>query len=213
MVLTGAAFFSMWYFLTLYLQDVHGYGPLKAGLLFLPMGIFLILGAQVGSRLVNQMGPGPVVMIGLALTTGGFIWLGQLDATSTYLAGVLPGSFLTTVGVGLSFPALAAAATAGVPLFQTGLASGVLNTSRQVGGSLGLAALATAATARTNHAAAGTSHAQALTAGFDRAFLVAAGVTALAFVFAAAIPRRAPGTTPVPVEETGGPVASVATTD
>ncbi len=124
MVLTGAAFFSMWYFLTLYLQDVHGYGPLKAGLLFVPMGIFIIIGAQVGSRLVNQIGPGPVVMIGLALTTGGFIWLGQLDASSTYLAGVLPGSFLTTVGVGLSFPSLAAAATTGVPLFQTGLASG-----------------------------------------------------------------------------------------
>jgi len=213
MVLTGAAFFSMWYFLTLYLQDVHGYGPLKAGLLFLPMGIFIIVGAQVGSRLVNQLGSGPVVMIGLALTTGGFIWLGQLDASSSYLAGVLPGSFLTTVGVGLSFPALAAAATAGVPLYQMGLASGLLNTSRQVGGSLGLAALATAATARTNHVAGGTSHAQALTAGFDRAFMVAAGVTAIAFLLAAAIPRRSTGTTPVPAEDAGGSIASVAITD
>jgi EmrB/QacA subfamily drug resistance transporter len=190
MLLTGAAFFSMWYFLTLYLQDVHGFGPLKAGLLFLPMGIAIIIGAQIGSRLVSPLGPRVVLMAGLASAAGGFIWLAQLDATSSYLAGVLPGSLLTTFGLGLAFTPLAAAATSGVPLHQAGLASGVLNTSRQVGGSIGLAALAAVATSRTHQAAATMSTAQALTAGFTRAFAVAAILAIAACAAASFIPGR-----------------------
>jgi EmrB/QacA subfamily drug resistance transporter len=190
MLLTGAAFFSMWYFLTLYLQDVHGFGPLKAGLLFLPMGISIIIAAQIGSRLVAPLGARRVLMVGLAFAGGGFLWLAHLDATSTYLAGVLPGSLLTTFGIGLAFTPLAAAATSGVPIQQAGLASGVLNTSRQVGGSIGLAALATIATTRTHEAAASMSRAEALTAGFDRAFLVAAVLAFAAVAVASIIPGR-----------------------
>jgi EmrB/QacA subfamily drug resistance transporter len=199
MVLTGAAFFSMWYFLTLYLQDVHHFGPLKAGLLFLPMGVAIIVGAQIGSRLVSPLGVRQVLMLGLALAAGGFAWLSQLTATSSYLAGVLPGSLLTTLGIGLAFTPLAAAATSGVPVSQAGLASGVLNTSRQVGGSLGLAILATIATSRAHDAAGSTSSAQALTAGFDRAFAIAAVLAVAAVAAASFVPGRPrqPATDPV----------------
>jgi EmrB/QacA subfamily drug resistance transporter len=200
MLLTGAAFFSMWYFLTLYLQDVHGYGPLKAGLLFLPMAIAIIIAAQIGSRLVAPFGARNVLMTGLTITAGGFVWLTQLTATSSYLAGVLPGSILTTFGIGLAFTPLAAAATSGVPVHQAGLASGVLNTSRQVGGSIGLAALATIATSRTHHAALTTSPSQALTAGFDRAFAGAAILTAAAVLIASLVPRQPRKTGPAAEE-------------
>jgi EmrB/QacA subfamily drug resistance transporter len=198
MLLTGAAFFSMWYFLTLYLQDVHGYGPLKAGLLFLPMAIAIIIGAQIGSRLVSPFGTRNVLMAGLTITVGGFVWLAQLSATSSYLAGVLPGSLLTTFGIGLAFTPLAAAATSGVPLFQAGLASGVLNTSRQVGGSIGLAALATIATSRAHEAAHTMPPSHALTAGFDRAFAGAAILTAAAVLVASLVPRQSRPTAPAP---------------
>ena len=191
MALLGVVFFSMWYFLTLYLQEVHDYTPIKAGLLFFPMGVTIIIGAQIAGRIITELGPRRVLAIGLALSAGGFIWMAQLDATSSYAAGVLPGSLMTTFGAGLCFTPLAAAATSGVPMQLAGLASGVLNTSRQVGGSIGLAALATLATARTNDLIA--SHrapATALTDGFDRAFLTAAAVTLLALATTSLLPRR-----------------------
>ena len=194
MALLGVVFFSMWYFLTLYLQLVHGYSPIKAGVLFFPMGLTIIAGAQTAARLVTDWGPRRVLMMGLTLTTGGFFWLAQLSASSSYAAGVLPASLLTTFGAGLCFTPLAAAATSGVPPTLAGLASGVLNTSRQIGGSIGLAALATLATARTDDvlAAHGGRHAApvALTDGYDRAFLVAAFITLLAMLTCTLLPKQ-----------------------
>jgi EmrB/QacA subfamily drug resistance transporter len=191
MALLGVVFFSMWYFLTLYLQEVHGYSPIKAGLLFFPMGVTIIIGAQIAGRIVTELGPRRVLAMGLALSVGGFFWLAQLDATSSYVGGVLPGSLLVTLGAGLCFTPLAAAATSGVPMQLAGLASGVLNTSRQVGGSIGLAALATLATTRTHDVLAGHQGLPtALTDGFDRAFLAAAGVTLVALAGCALLPKR-----------------------
>jgi EmrB/QacA subfamily drug resistance transporter len=177
MLLLGSCFFSMWYFLTLYMQYVHGYSPLKAGLLFLPMGISIIVGAQLSIRLVGMLGAPRVLMLGLVLVVGGFVWMAQIHASSGYLFGVLPGTLLASGGVGLSFTPLAQTATSGVPIQMAGLASGLLNTSRQVGGSIGLAALATLATARARHAVHTMSQKQALTSGYDRAFVTAAIVT------------------------------------
>jgi EmrB/QacA subfamily drug resistance transporter len=186
MLLLGVVFFSMWYFLSLYLQDVHGYGPLKSGLLFLPMCVTIIVGAQIAGRTLVKVGPRVLLFIGLGLGAIGFLWLSQLDASSSYLGGVLGGTLLTSAGTGLSFAPLASAATTGVPGSQAGLASGVLNTSRQVGGSIGLAALATIATSRSN--AFQGSHAAALTAGFDRVFLVASVIAAVAALSTFGIP-------------------------
>jgi EmrB/QacA subfamily drug resistance transporter len=190
MALLGVVFFSMWYFLTLYLQLVHHYSPIKAGLLFFPMGITIIVGAQIAGRLVTDLGPRLVLTIGLVASVAGFVLMSRLGAGSSYLAGVLPGSLLTTFGAGLCFTPLAAAATSGVPVRLAGLASGVLNTSRQVGGSIGLAALATIATARTQDAGIARSAASALTDGYDRAFLVAAIVTAVAAFATQLLPRH-----------------------
>jgi EmrB/QacA subfamily drug resistance transporter len=202
MLLLGVIFFSMWYFLTLYLQDVHGYHPLKTGLLFLPMSVTIIVGAQIAGRTMTRVGPQRMLVAGLALSTAGFAWLTQLSATSSYVSGLLGGTLLISFGMGLSFAPLATAGTAGVDWTQAGLASGVLNTSRQVGGSIGLAALATVASDRTNHLLGNTRGLQtyghnpqiaaALTSGYVHAFAVAAVVGAVAALAAFAIPPLKP---------------------
>jgi EmrB/QacA subfamily drug resistance transporter len=199
MLLMGVVFFSMWYFLSLYLQDVHGYHPLKTGLLFLPMSVAIIIGAQTAGRVIGRVGPQRLLVIGMGMSAVGFVWLTQLSATSGYVGGVLGGTLLISLGMGMSFTPLATAGTAGVHWSQAGLASGVLNTSRQVGGSIGLAALATVATDRTNHLLGNTGHSNtfgtdprvnaALTSGFVHAFAAAAVIAALAAVAALGIPR------------------------
>ena len=175
MLLVGAAFFAMWYFLSLYLQDVLGYSALRAGLAFIPMAIAIMAGAQASPRLLPRIGLRPLLAGGMLLATGGFAWLAEIPAHGSYVAHVLGPGLIVALALGLLFTPLATAATTGVPLSQAGLASGVLNTSRQVGGSIGLAALATVAVARTHSSlATGHSPAGALAAGYDRAFAIAA---------------------------------------
>jgi EmrB/QacA subfamily drug resistance transporter len=198
MLLMGVVFFSMWYFLSLYLQDVHGYHALKTGLLFLPMSVAIIIGAQTAGRIIGRVGPQRLLVVGMSMSAIGFAWLTQLSATSGYVDGVLGGTLLISFGMGMSFTPLATAGTAGVHWSQAGLASGVLNTSRQVGGSIGLAALATVATDRTNHLLGNTSHTitfgtdpriqAAVTSGFVHAFAAAAVIAGVAAVAALAIP-------------------------
>jgi EmrB/QacA subfamily drug resistance transporter len=202
MLLLGVVFFSMWYFLSLYLQDVHGYHPLKTGLLFLPMSAAIIIGAQTSGRIMGRVGPRRLLVIGLGLSAIGFGWLAQLSATSGYIDGVLGGTLLISFGMGLSFAPLATAATAGVHWSQAGIASGLLNTSRQVGGSIGLAALATLATTHTDHLLRGhgpitpallatTIGRSAVTSGFVHAFAAGAVISAIAAASALAIPSLA----------------------
>jgi EmrB/QacA subfamily drug resistance transporter len=175
MLPVGAAFFSMWYFLSLYFQDVLGYSALRAGLAFIPMAVAIIIGAQASPRLLPTIGRRPLLAVALVLAAGGFAWLGQVPAHPAYLVHVLGPSCLVALAIGLLFTPLAGAATTGVPMNQAGLASGVLNTSRQIGGSIGLAALATVAVSRTHaYLAAAHGTASALTAGYDRAFAIAA---------------------------------------
>ncbi len=175
MLLAGAVFFSMWYFLSLYFQYVLGYSALRAGLAFIPMAIAIIVGAQVSPRLLPRIGPRPLLAGGMLLAAAGFAWLARIPAHGPFLAHVLGPGCGVALALGLLFTPLATAATTGVPLSQAGLASGVLNTSRQVGGSIGLAALATVAVARTHSAlASGHGAVSALAAGYDRAFALAA---------------------------------------
>jgi EmrB/QacA subfamily drug resistance transporter len=210
MLFLGVAFFSMWYFLSLYLQDVHGFSPLKTGLLFLPMSAAIITGAQTAGRVLGKVGPRNLLFVGLGLDAIGFALLTQLTADSSYLSGFMPGTLLIAFGTGLSFAPLALAGTAGVHWTEAGLASGVLNTSRQVGGSIGLAALATLATDRTRDAvlsscsgATGACGAdikqEALTSGFVRAFAAAAVVSAIAALCSLALPKLAKAPTVLPV--------------
>jgi EmrB/QacA subfamily drug resistance transporter len=199
MLLVGAAFFAMWYFLSLYFQDVLGYSALRAGLAFIPMAIAIMAGAQASPRLLPKTGLRPLLAGGMLLATGGFAWLAQVPAHGSYVIHVLGPGCVVALALGLLFTPLATAATTGVPISQAGLASGVLNTSRQIGGSIGLAALATVAVAGTRSAlasghatasalASGHATASALAAGYDRAFAIAAVLSLAGLACAMVIP-------------------------
>jgi EmrB/QacA subfamily drug resistance transporter len=189
MVLVGGVFFAMWYFLTYYFQLVLGYGPVKAGLAFFPTAVAIIIGAQLSSRLIAKVGVRPLLQIGAVLATLGFFWLSLIHATSNYWTHVLEPSFLTAFAMGLLFAPLAMGATAGVDHADAGLASGVLNTARQVGGSLALAALATVATDRSNSVLGSVGRKVAYTEGYQRAFLISAVIALLALALTVLVPR------------------------
>jgi EmrB/QacA subfamily drug resistance transporter len=191
MLLVGAAFFSMWYFLSLFVQDVLGQDALRAGLSFFPMGIAIVIGAQISARVLGRLGIRPLLLIGTAITAGGFAWLAQIHAGDSYWVHVFGPGSLVAFSLGILFTPLASAATAGVSQSEAGLASGVLNTSRQIGGSIGLAVLATIASARTRSllAAGHTGLPAALASGFQRAFTLAAGLAVLAFLSAFIVPK------------------------
>jgi EmrB/QacA subfamily drug resistance transporter len=206
MFLVGGAMFSMWLFLSLYLQEVLHFSPLTTGLGFLPQTAAIAIAAQVSSRLVPRVGARPPLIVGTLLSSAGLFWLSQVSPTGSYAAEVLGGSVLATFGMGLAFTPLAFSATSGVRREEAGLASGVLNTSRQVGGAICLAALATVAAARTKsllsggaaaHIGHSVTHVAALTSGFSRAFGVAAIVAlvgALSALFIG-VPAPAPSIT------------------
>lgn len=173
----GAALFAIWYFLSLYLQQVRGLSPLDTGLTFVPQTLAIAAGAQLSSRLIPRVGTRPFLVGGPLLGGLGLLWLAQLSVSPAIWSSVLVPGALLTFGAGLAFPAITIAATAGVPRGEAGLASGVVNTTRQVGGSLGLALLATlAADHSAALAAAGSAAPVALTGGFTLGLVAAAGV-------------------------------------
>jgi EmrB/QacA subfamily drug resistance transporter len=190
-LLSGGASFAMWFFLTLYLQQVLGYSPLKAGLAFLPMTAFFILGSVVASRLAIRVGPKRLLAAGMLMASGGFLLFGQINAQGHFYSDVLGASLLCTFGMACAFVPAAIAAVSGVEPHEAGLASGLVNTSRMFGGALGLAVLAAIATSRTgsllHH---GAPMAQALTSGFRVAFDIGSGIAFVgALVAAFALPR------------------------
>ncbi len=201
MFLIGGAFFSFWYFLSLYLQNVLHFSALQAGLAFFPMAVAIIIGAQASARLMGRLGIRPLVQTGTAIAAGGFAWLSTIGPDTGYWDHVFGPGCLIALALGLLFTPLAAAATAGVHYTEAGLASGVLNTSRQMGGSLGLAVLATIAIDRARSSAKSShSAAVALTDGYRLAFLIAAGIAAVAFVGSFVIPSAAGASQSVPAE-------------
>jgi EmrB/QacA subfamily drug resistance transporter len=174
-LLIAMALFSMFFFISLYMQQVLGYDALKAGVAYLPLAFGIIVSAGVASQLVTRFGFKPVLVAGLLLTAGGLVWFSRVSVGGSYVGDILFPSLLAAVGLGLAFVPMTVAAVAGVEAHEAGLASGLINTSQQVGGALGLAILATIANSRTDHLfAAGAAKAVALTEGFQRAFMVGA---------------------------------------
>ncbi|MBV9660303.1 MAG: MFS transporter [Acidimicrobiales bacterium] len=192
MFLVGASFFSFWYFLTLYMQTVLGYSALKAGMAFLPMAIAIMIGAQASSRALPRLGVRPLLLTGTAIGGASFVWLAQIHSHGSYWAHIFGPACLISFALGVLFTPLAAAGTSGVHYTEAGLASGVLNTSRQMGGSVGLAALATIAVDRTHGLLrSGGVHANtasAMTSGYARAFVIAAILCVAAFALSWIVP-------------------------
>jgi MFS family permease len=183
----------MWFFVSLHMQQVLGFDALAAGLAFLPQSVSIVIGSQLSSRLLPRVGPRAVLVAGSLLTAAGFVWFATLTPQTSWLAGVLGPGIAVSLGMGLVFPAVTTAATNGVPDERAGLVSGLVTTSRQVGGAIGLAVLSTLATARTSTlTAAGVPAPEALTAGTTRAFAVAAVVVAVGAVLALLVPAPSP---------------------
>ncbi|MGI8713353.1 MAG: MFS transporter [Solirubrobacteraceae bacterium] len=206
-LLVGGATFGMWFFVSLYLQQVLGYSPIRAGLAFLPMTLCIVAGSTIASRVVGRTGPKPLLAAGMISLTAGLALFTQISPNGTYLGDMLLPSLLTALGIGFSFVPAAICAVAGVAPAEAGLASGLVNTARMFGGALGLAVLAAIATARTSsdlhHGA--TAHA-ALTSGFRLAFVIAAafallgGVAAVFGLPRVSARRAAPAGPVVPAE-------------
>jgi EmrB/QacA subfamily drug resistance transporter len=184
-LLIGMSLFSMFFFISLYLQDVLGYSPIKTGIAYLPLAVGIILAAGAASQLVTRLGFKIPLIAGLLLITAGLLWFSRVSATGgSFAADVLGPSLLAAVGLGFAFVSVTIAAVTGTRPNEAGLASGLINTSQQVGGALGLAILATVANTQTKDVLLSGVHSSAiaLTKGFDRAFLIGAG-----FAFAGAI--------------------------
>jgi EmrB/QacA subfamily drug resistance transporter len=193
-VAIGMALFGAYFFLSLYLQQVAGYSPLRAGLAFLPVGLSTFVGALIGTRIVHHIGYRRQLVLGPALSAAGLIWMATtLEAGDAYLPHVFGPLVLFGLGVGLSFVPMTLAATHGMPPHQAGLASGLINTTRQVGGAVGLAVMATFASSvtRGQHPTGAQSTASALTAGYDRAFLIAGLALVVGVLLAMALPSAA----------------------
>jgi EmrB/QacA subfamily drug resistance transporter len=183
-VLTGASLFSMFFFISLYMQQVLDYSAIKAGLSYLPLALTIILTAAVASQLVTRVGFKPVLATGMVFITAGLVWFSQVSVGGGFASDILGPSLLAAAGLGLAFVPQTIAAVSGVAEREAGLASGLINTSQQVGGALGLAVLATVANSRTDDVlerAGGDPSAvpNALTEGFQSAFLAGAGIAVL----------------------------------
>jgi EmrB/QacA subfamily drug resistance transporter len=189
MFLVGGAFFAMWYFLTYYFQAILHYGPVKAGFAFLPMAIGIIAGAQISSRIMTKTGARPILLTGTSIATLGFLWISMIKVESSYWGSVFVPAILCSFAMGLLFSPLANAATSSVDRADAGLASGVLNTSRQVGGSLALAILATVAADRAR-TFVNPQSSIALVGGYERAFQISALITLIALAGSFFVPKK-----------------------
>ncbi len=171
-----ASFFPVWFFLTLYVQEVLGFSAIEAGLSFLPMTLSIFVASTLAPRLVGRLGPRRVITGGMLLASAGIGMLVGIAPGGSYFGAVFPGALLSAIGMGLSLVPATIVAMQSLPAEQSGVGSGLLNTSRLMGGALGLAVLSTIADSQTRaDAAAGTAH--ALTNGFDLAFAVGAGIS------------------------------------
>ncbi|GAA2901615.1 hypothetical protein Acy02nite_82970 [Actinoplanes cyaneus] len=182
---------ASFYFASLYLQHVLGHGPARTGIEFLPFALAVILGSVAAIKLGYRLPPRTLLIIGGLLTAAGFLWLGRISPGGTYPHDVLGPSLLAGTGFGLSLAPVVSLATAGVATHETGTASGLLNSSRQLGASLGLAVLGTAA-----------DHRPTLNDGYALGLTLAAGLLLAAVLVATLVlPRSTPAPAGVPGNE------------
>jgi len=187
----GTALFSMFLMLTLYMQQVLGYSAMRTGVAYLAVAGTAILWSAVAAQLVTRVGVKPVLVVGMVSLTAGLLYFTQVSVGGSYLADLLPGFLLTGLGIGFSFVPISIAALAGIQPAEAGLASGLFNTSQQIGGALGIAALSTIASAQTDSAvAAGAALPVALVDGFTAAFVAGVAVAALGIIAALTLIRR-----------------------
>ena len=206
-LLLGSILFGMFFLLTLYQQDVLGYSPLRTGLNSLAVALSVIAASTASQALVTRVGIRPVLMLGFALIGGGLLYYTQISVDGSYVTDLLPGFLMTGIGLGFSFVPVSIAALSGVTNREAGLASGLITTSQQIGGGIGLAILASVSTTRTNNLlSTGVPAPTALTDGFRLAFLIAAGLAALAFVATFVLFR--PGKSTVVAEQAEPPRAT-----
>jgi MFS family permease len=181
--LVGALTFAMFFMLSLYMQQVLGMSALQTGAGYLAVALTAVVAAGVAQALTTKVGVKPVMTIGVSLMLLGNLWFTQVSPNGSYQSDLLLGFFAIGIGIAFSFVPMSVAALAGVTPREAGLASGLFNTSQQIGGALGVAVMTTVATSRTSHLlASGHSQASALTGGFSLAFWVAVGFAALALV-------------------------------
>jgi EmrB/QacA subfamily drug resistance transporter len=215
MLCVGTALFGMFFFLTLFLQNVWGYSALRTGIAYLPMITTVMVASAIASQLVTRIGARPLMLAGSAIATGGMFWLSRITEHSHYASGLLGPMMVTALGMGLLFVPISLVALAKVADSDAGVASSLLNTGQQVGGSIGLAILGTvawsavansihaqaaAAAAAARHATVHISAAKAaalqkaisdhaLATGFSKGYLVSAGIALLALIITVAAIR------------------------
>ena len=188
----GTALFSMFLMLTLYMQQVLGFSAMRAGVAYLAVAGSAIVWSTVAAQLVTRLGVKPVLVVGMVSLTAGLGYFTRVSVDGSYLGDLLPGFLLAGLGIGFSFVPISIAALAGVGPAEAGLASGLFNTSQQIGGALGIAALSTIATSQTaSSVATGAAVPVALVHGFTAAFAAGVVVAALGILAALTLIRRA----------------------
>ncbi|MGH2450198.1 MAG: MFS transporter, partial [Candidatus Limnocylindria bacterium] len=187
----GTMIFGIFFLLSLYMQQVLGYSALKTGFGYLAVALTVVVAAAISQAFVTRLGVKPVLVIGMTLLGVGLVYFTQVSVGGSYLGDLLPGFLIIGVGMGFSFVPISIAALAGVQGPEAGLASGLINTSQQIGGALGLALLTTVATTHTSSLLdSGTARPEALTEGFSIGFWVAAGFALVALVTTLVVLRQ-----------------------
>ena len=200
-LILGTAIFAMFLMLTLYMQQVLDYSAMRTGVAYLAVAGTAIFWSALAAQLVTRVGVKPVLAAGMISLSAGLIYFTQVSVGGSYLGDLLPGFLLVAVGLGFSFVPISIAALAGVPAAEAGLASGLINTSQQIGGALGIAALSAIATSTTsNQIASGSALPAALTDGFQAAFIGAAAIAVVGILVALLVVRREDLVAPPEVE-------------
>jgi len=182
-LLVGASLFSMFFFISLYMQQVLGYSAIHAGLSYLPLALLIMASAAGASQLVTKVGYKPVLAVGLLFIVIGLFWFSRVSVGGSFATDILGPSLFAAAGLGFAFVTTTIAAVSGVEEHEAGLASGLINTSQQIGGALGLAVLSTIATSRSDDLlSSGTGLHESLTEGFQVAFLGGAGFALVGFI-------------------------------